>query len=256
MAERETKSPETVALFVTCLVDLMRPNVGGAAVKLLMSAGYAVAVPEGQTCCGQPNYNNGDRKSAKQMAERTIELLDGYDYVVLPSGSCAAMLKIHYPSLFDLEDPIRSKAEGLAGRTWELSSFLRDVAELKEMPGTWAGSVTYHDACSGLRELNIKSQPRDLISRMPGIDILEMTEPDVCCGFGGTFCVKYPEVSTRMAEKKVADIENTGADIVVTGDVGCLLNIEGTLHRRKSKIVALHTAELLAGVQGRKDADR
>lgn len=255
MTDQDSSASKTVALFVTCLVDLMRPSVGEAAVNLLTAAGYNVVVPKGQTCCGQPNYNNGDRKSAQKMAARTIGVLDGFDFVVVPSGSCAAMLKIHYPFLFGHEEPMRSKAEGLAARTWELTSFLREIADLKDVPGNFAGSVTYHDACSGLREMNIKNQPRELIARMSALEIKEMEEPDVCCGFGGTFCVKYPEVSTRMAENKAVDIENTGAEFVVTGDVGCLLNIEGVLHRNKSKVIALHTAELLAGVKGLDDAD-
>lgn len=255
MPDQESKTPETAALFVTCLVDLMRPSVGEAAITLLTAAGFEVVVPEGQTCCGQPNYNNGDRRGAKKMAARTIDILDEFDVVVVPSGSCAAMLKIHYPALFAQEDPMRLKAERLAERTWELASFLFEHGDLKVMPGAFKGSATYHDACSGLREMKISTQPRDLIARMPEVEIKEMEEPDVCCGFGGTFCVKYPEISTRMAENKVADIENSGAELVVTGDVGCLLNIEGMLHRKKSKIIALHTAELLANVTEIEDAD-
>lgn len=255
MPDQNMQQRETVALFVTCLVDLMRPSVGGASAKLLVAAGYDVVVPEGQTCCGQPNYNSGDRKSAHKMAVRTIDLLDGFHFVVVPSGSCAAMLKIHYPTLFDQGDPMKARAEDLASRTWELSSFLFEHADLKDMPGDFQGSATYHDACSGLREMNVKAQPRKLIERMGGVEIKEMAEPDVCCGFGGTFCVKYPEVSTRMAENKAADIENSGAEIVVTGDVGCLLNIEGVLHRKKSRVVALHTAEILAARTGAKDGD-
>jgi len=253
--DQETKTPRTLALFVTCLVDLMRPSVGEASITLLTAAGYEVVVPAGQTCCGQPNYNNGDRKSTKKMAARTIDILGGFDVVVVPSGSCAAMLKIHYPALFGQEDPMKLKAERLAERTWELSSFLIEHGDLREMPGDFRGVATYHDACSGLREMNIKTQPRELIARMAEVELKEMAEADVCCGFGGAFCVKYPEVSTRMAENKVADIENSGAELVVTGDVGCLLNIEGMLHRKKSKIIALHTAELLANVTEIEDAD-
>lgn len=246
---------KTVALFVTCLVDLMRPSVGRAAATLIEAGGYHVDVPRGQTCCGQPNYNNGDRAGARRLASRTIGLLEGYDYVVVPSGSCAAMLKVHYPALFGEEDGERARAQDLADRTWELLSFLRDVAGVSSFPGKAAGTAVYHDACSGLRELGIKDQPRALLGAMPGLEVVEMKEPEICCGFGGTFCVKYPEISDRMVENIADDVAATGADMVLTGDVGCLLNIEGKLHRLGRDVRVYHAAEVLAGLAGTDDAD-
>lgn len=247
MGSADAGKKKTVGLFVTCLADLMRPSVGRSALILLEAGGYLVDVPRGQTCCGQPNYNNGDRAGAKRLASRTIELLQDYDYVVVPSGSCAAMLKVHYPALFEEGSREKARADELAERTWELLSFLRDVAGMTSFPGKASGTAVYHDACSGLRELGIKDQPRDLLGNIPELEVLEMREPEICCGFGGTFCVKYPEISNRMVENIADDVVSTGADMVLTGDVGCLLNIEGKLHRAGQSIRVHHAAEVLAG---------
>ncbi|MBI1182362.1 MAG: (Fe-S)-binding protein [Alphaproteobacteria bacterium] len=241
-------SPEshgTIALFVTCLVDLMRPEVGFAAAALAERAGFRVVVPEGQTCCGQPNFNGGDRAAARRMAARVIRLLEPFERVVVPSGSCAAMIAVHYPSLFDDADALAGKARALAVRTRELTAFL---AEAGFAPEARAGAapVAYHDACSGLRELGVRAQPRALL-RQAGVDVVELAEPEVCCGFGGTFCVKYPDISARMAANKAADIEAAGAATVAMGDVGCMLNIEGRLHRQGSAVRVRHVAEILAG---------
>lgn len=235
-----------VALFVTCLVDLMRPSVGFAAARLIEAAGFEVVVPEGQTCCGQPNYNGGDRKNAQAVARRTMTLLEPFEQVVVPSGSCAAMIKVHYPRLFEDDDEMRARAEGLAAKTDELTVFLDRVGAnpLAERGGM---RLTYHDSCSGLRELSIHDQPRRLLERADGVEVVEMREPEVCCGFGGLFCVKYPDVSGRMASNKTADIEATNADAVAMGDVGCLLNVEGRLSREGRPIRAYHIAEVLAG---------
>lgn len=242
-----------MALFATCLVDLMRPSVGFAAARLIEHAGYTVEVPRGQTCCGQPNYNGGDRNGAKAIAVATIELLEPYEIIVVPSGSCAAMIKQHYPSLFEEDDPLHATARDLAERTHELVTFL---AQAGYTPAASVEQrVTYHDSCSGLRELGIHDQPRDLLARVDGLTLTEMDEPEVCCGFGGTFCVKYPDVSGRMAANKTADIEATGADVVAMGDVGCLLNIEGKLHREGRNVGACHVAELLAAALGDGSAD-
>ncbi|GBD44840.1 Lactate utilization protein A [bacterium HR40] len=240
-------SAPKVALFVTCLVDLFRPTVGFAALALLERAGYAVEVPLAQTCCGQPAYNSGDRATAKRIARQVIDLLAAYDYVVVPSGSCAGMIVRHYPDLFADEPATRVRAEALAARTFELVSFLVDVAGMEETGARLSARVTYHDSCSGLRELGIRRQPRALLARIDGLTLVEMREPDVCCGFGGTFCVKYPEISARMADDKAADIESTGADLVLAGDLGCLLNIAGRLARRGSRVAVRHVAEVLAG---------
>lgn len=236
-----------VALFVTCLVDLFRPSVGFSAVKLLEEAGCVVSVPRGQTCCGQPAYNQGARDDTIALAKQTIEALSGYDHVVVPSGSCAGMLQKHYVSLFSPDDPWQAKAKDLADRTYELIMFLTDVLNIQEIDTTLDAIVTYHDSCSGLRELGIKEQPRKLLRSIDRLSLNEMSNADVCCGFGGTFCVKYPEISTKMVSDKVDNIEASEADLLLAGDLGCLLNIVGRLKRRGSRVEARHVAEVLAG---------
>ena len=236
-----------VALFVTCLVDLFRPAVGFAAVKLLEDAGCRVEVPRGQTCCGQPAYNQGDRADTVALARRTIAALAGYDYVVVPSGSCAGMLEKHYPELFEPGSPDAERAGELAQRTFELTAFLVDVLGVGQVAAELPLRVTYHDSCSSLRELGVRRQPRRLLASVQGLELAELPEAEVCCGFGGTFCVKYPEISTKMVSDKTADIEATGADLVLAGDLGCLMNIAGRLKRRGSKVEARHVAEVLAG---------
>jgi len=239
-----------VALFVTCLVDLYRPTVGFAAIRLLELAGCQVEVPRGQTCCGQPAYNAGDRAAARHLAEGVLDVFGGYDYVVTPSGSCGGMLKRHLPHLFDDDPNLRQRAVSLAERTFELVSFLTDVMKLESLQTrTIAGAVTYHDSCSGLRELGIKQQPRRLLQAM-GASITEMADAEVCCGFGGTFCVKYPDISVRMVSDKVRDIVATGAETVLAGDLGCLLNIAGRLRREGHRTKVRHVAEVLAGMTG------
>jgi len=235
-----------VGLFVTCLVDLMRPSVGFAAVKLLEQAGCTVEVPQAQTCCGQPAFNSGDRADTRVLAEQTIEAFRGFDYVVAPSGSCAAMIRVHYPELFDGDAAMKAKAEELAGRTWELVSFLTDVRGLTEVDAAFAGKVTYHDSCSGLRELGVEAQPRRLLASLPGVELTEMVEHDVCCGFGGTFCVKYPDISNKIVTAKTDNILATGADTLLAGDLGCLMNMAGKLQRRGSAMEVRHVAEVLA----------
>jgi L-lactate dehydrogenase complex protein LldE len=237
-----------VALFVTCLVDLYRPSVGFAALRLLEQAGCRVEVPRAQTCCGQPAYNAGDRSTSRDLARGILDAFGSYDYVVAPSGSCAGMLKCHMPHLFDDDPDLRGRATALADKTFELVSFLTDVIGIDRLAGNYAaGPVTYHDACSGLRELGIKQQPRRLLQNL-GVALVEMTEPEICCGFGGTFCVKYPEISVRMATDKVKDAVATGADTLVAGDLGCLLNIAGRLKREGHAMHVRHVAELLAGM--------
>ncbi len=248
-----TSSKGEVALFVTCLVDLMRPEVGFAAASLIEAVGFDVVVPRWQSCCGQPNYNSGDRHAARSMAERTIRVLEPYGQVVVPSGSCGGMIKVHYPRLIDEADPLFGKARALAERTEELTVFLARHGFQPSVP-LQARRVTYHDSCSGLRELGIRDQPRALLRKLPALKLVELAEPDVCCGFGGAFCVKYPDISGRMAGNKTADIAATGADTVAMGDVGCLLNIEGRLRREGRDIRACHVAELLAGtLEGRRE---
>ena len=243
-----TSQRPRVALFVTCLVDLYRPTVGFAAIRLLEQAGCQVEVPRAQTCCGQPAYNSGDRGTARELAANILEAFWGFDYVVVPSGSCGGMLKHHLPHLFDNDPNLRARAVALAERTYELISFLVYVRGVDNLPTQHvAGTVTYHDSCSGLRELGIKEQPRRLL-RAIGATVSEMSDPEVCCGFGGTFCVKYPDISVRMASNKVRDIVASGAKTVLAGDLGCLLNICGRLQREGHRVQARHVAEVLAGM--------
>jgi L-lactate dehydrogenase complex protein LldE len=242
--------PPRVALFVTCLVDLFRPTVGFAAVELLERAGCVVEVPRAQTCCGQPAYNSGDRADAKAIARQVLAAFAGYDYVVAPSGSCAGMIRQHYPELFADEPEVLPQAQELAARSWELVSFLVDVCGMSAVAARWDREVTYHDACSGLRELGVKDQPRRLLGAVAGLKLRELPGAEICCGFGGTFCVKYPEISDKIVTEKAADIVATGAEAVLAGDLGCLLNIAGRLHRDGRKIEVRHVAEVLAGMTG------
>ena len=243
-----TETPPTVGLFVTCLVDLFRPSVGFAAVALLERAGCQVVVPRGQTCCGQPAYNSGARDIAAGIPRNVIEAFDGLDYVVAPSGSCAAMLKLHFPGLFEDGSASRVRAERLAERTWELMSFLTDVRGFTDLAASHEARVAYHDGCSGLRELGVRDQPRRLLSSVDGLELREIDDGEVCCGFGGAFCVKYPTISGAMVERKADAIESAGASVVLSGEMGCLMNIAGTLSRRGSAIEARHAAEILAGM--------
>ncbi len=237
-----------VGLFVTCLVDLMRPSIGFAALRLLEAAGCEVVVPPAQTCCGQPGYNSGDRKAAKALALKVLQEFDGCDYVVLPSGSCAGMIRVHYPALFKDDPAVIESIKRLSARTYELTDFLVNVAKLQNIPGDYSGSLTYHDSCSGLREMGVQAQPRALLARMPGVKLTEMRESTTCCGFGGTFSVKFGEISTRMTDNKCEHVAQTGAGAIVAGDLGCLMNIEGRLRRRGDLDTrVLHIAEVLAG---------
>ena len=236
----------TVGLFVTCLVDTVRPAVGFAAVKLLERAGCDVVVPAAQSCCGQPAYNSGDRADAKAIARQVIAAFAKVDYVVIPSGSCAGTIKVHYPEMFADEPQMAQAVEHLAARTWELTSFLAQVMNVTAIEGHYGGVATYHDSCSGLRELGVKAQPRALLTGIDGLTVKELNTPETCCGFGGLFCVKYPEISEKMVDTKVDDVLSTGADTLIGGDLGCLLNIAGRLHRRGEKVQVRHVAEVLA----------
>jgi L-lactate dehydrogenase complex protein LldE len=237
-----------VGLFVTCLVDLMRPSIGFAALRLLEAAGCEVVVPPAQTCCGQPGYNSGDQKAAKALALKVLQEFDGCDYVVLPSGSCAGMIRVHYPALFKDDPAVIESIKRLSARTYELTDFLVNVAKLQNIPGNYSGTLTYHDSCSGLLEMGVQAQPRALLARMPGVKLTEMRESTTCCGFGGTFSVKFGDISARMADNKCEHIAQTGAGAIVAGDLGCLMNIEGRLRRRGDLDTrVLHIAEVLVG---------
>lgn len=235
-----------IALFATCLVDLFRPNAGFAAISLLENAGCVVDVPLGQTCCGQPAYNNGDLDSARKIAKQVIETFGDYGYVVVPSASCAGMLIHHYPRLFEDNPDWHRKAMDLSSRCHELVSFLHDILKVTLFPMQYQGSITCHDSCSSLREVNVKQKVRNLLACNNKLNLIELNDAEICCGFGGTFCVKYPEISVSMVNDKVANIEATGAEILVSGDMGCLLNISGRLKRLNKPIRVFHIAELLA----------
>jgi len=237
-----------VALFVTCLIDLMRPSAGFASVKLLQQAGCEVVVPDQQTCCGQPAYNNGDRENARSIACQVINTLEEFDHVVIPSGSCGGMLIHHYPTLFNDEPQWQLRARQLAERCYELTQFLVDVAGVTDFGAQYGGAVAYHDSCSARRELGVLQQPRTLLENVTGLTRVELDEAETCCGFGGTFSVKFPEVSTAIVDRKVADIEKAGADTIVAGDMGCLMNIAGRQSRQGKPVKAFHIAELLAGM--------
>lgn len=241
-----SKGPR-VALFVTCLVDLMRPNIGFAAVKLLEDAGCTVEVPV-QTCCGQPAFNSGDRATTAELAAAVIEAFAGYDYVVAPSGSCAGMIRAHYPELFAGDPNLGPKADAVAGKTYELVSFLTDVLKVEKVNARFEGAVTYHDSCSGLREMGVKQQPRRLLATVEGLTLTEMNETETCCGFGGTFAVKYGELSDAIVSKKAENVEASAAPTLLAGDLGCLMNMAGKLQRRGSSVKARHVAEVLAGM--------
>jgi L-lactate dehydrogenase complex protein LldE len=236
-----------VALFVTCLVDLVRPQVGFSAVRLLEDAGCTVEVPAAQTCCGQPAWNSGDRETAKRLARQTIRTFESYDHVVVPSGSCGATIARDYEQMFDAADPWRERARLMGAKTHEIVSFLADVLGLERVGARAEVAVTYHDSCSGLRSLGIKDQPRRLLASVEGLDLREMAEAEVCCGFGGTFCVKYPDISNVMVGDKTKNIAATGADLVLAGDLGCLMNMAGKASREGRTFRARHVVEVLAG---------
>ena len=240
-----------LALYVTCLVDLMRPSVGFAALRLLESAGCEVVVPEGQTCCGQPAWSAGNRGLAKALARKAIAELEGFDYVVIPSGSCTDQVRNVYPKLL-ADDPVWGvRAEALAQRCHELSSFLVEVLKLETVPGEYDGNVTYHDSCKGLRSLGIKHQPRQLLMLVRGLALKEMADCEECCGFGGAFSIRFGEVSTQIVDRKCDSIASAATGAVIGGDLGCLLNIEGRLRRRGDETTrVLHIAEVLAGEGG------
>ena len=236
-----------VGLFVTCLVDAIRPGIGFAAIQLLEEAGCRVEVPQGQTCCGQPALNSGDDADAAHLARQTIAAFEGCDYVVLPSGSCAGTMVHAYPELLADDPQWAARARAFAAKTHEITSFLVDVMEYRPQGRRLNASATYHDSCAGLRELGIAAQPRALLAGVEGLSMRPLEGNDVCCGFGGTFCVKYPRISDAITTEKAEAIERSGADILLAGDLGCLMNMAGKLHRRGARTRCFHTIEVLAG---------
>ena len=234
-----------VGLFVTCLADLVRPQIGFAAVKLLEAAGCAVQVPA-QTCCGQPAWNAGDDKGAAAIARRVVDEFEDFDYVVVPSGSCAGMLRNHYPRVLENDPAYAERALALAAKSHELVSFLVHERGLEHVTAKCEGKACYHDSCSALREMGVKAEPRKLLASVEGLELAELREPDVCCGFGGLFSVKYPEISERMANDKLADVERTGAEMLIGPDLGCLLHLAGRMKREGKTLRVRHVAEVLA----------
>jgi L-lactate dehydrogenase complex protein LldE len=235
-----------VGLFATCLVDLYRPSVGFAAARLIEQAGCDVDVPL-QTCCGQPAYNAGDKATAADLARQMIAAFESFDYVVAPSGSCAGMVRTHFPDVLKGDAAWHPRATALAAKTHELISFLTDVRGMTRVEASFSARATYHDSCSGLRELGIKDQPRRLLASVQGLELVEMKDAEVCCGFGGTFSIKYGDVSNAMVQKKVDHVAGARPDVLLAGDLGCLLNMAGKLKRQGSGIAVRHVAEVLAG---------
>ena len=236
-----------VGLFVTCLVDLVRPQVGFAAVKLLEQAGCEVEVPVAQTCCGQPAWNAGADGHAVDIAKQVIAAFEGFDYVVVPSGSCGGMIKRHYAEVFEKDAAWLKRARALAAKTHELMSFLVKVRGMSGVTAQFAKTVCIHDSCSSLREMGVKAEPRALLGSVGGLAIDELKDQQTCCGFGGLFSIKHSQVSERMADDKIADAEATGARVLIGGDLGCLLHLEGRMRRRGKTMDVRHIAEVLAG---------
>ena len=242
-------SEKKVGLFVTCLVNTMRPTVGFAAIKLLEDAGCTVDVPESQSCCGQPAFNSGDDEGTRQIAYQTIKQFEAFDYVVVPSGSCAAMIKKNFVEVLKDQPEWLARAEHLASITHELLSFLVDVCDFEPSGVELEGSYTYHDSCSGYRSLHVYEQPRKMLANVKGLDHRPLNGHSECCGFGGTFCVKYSDISNEIVAEKAENVLATEADYLLGGDMGCLMNMAGKLNREGHKeIAALHTAEVLAGL--------
>jgi L-lactate dehydrogenase complex protein LldE len=246
------RKPSQAALFVTCLIDMFRPSAGFAAVKLLQEAGCEVHIPSSQTCCGQPAYNSGDRKTAKEIAQQVIAAFERFPFIVVPSGSCGGMLSKHYPGLFDPESEPEwhARAKAFSARVYELTSFLSDVLGVDFAGRSYPRRITYHDSCSSFREMGVAAQPRKLLQSLDGITFVEMSDREICCGFGGTFSIKYPDISNAMVTQKAERVIETKVDVLAGADLGCLMNIAGKLSREGKSIEVRHIAEILAGECG------
>jgi L-lactate dehydrogenase complex protein LldE len=235
-----------VQLFSTCLVDTFFPETGEATVRLLRHFGVEVTYPKGQTCCGKPADSGGYSQESRKAAEHFIDLFEGSDPIIIPSGSCASMVKIHYPELFQDDPRMREKAEAIAGRTYELSQFLVHVLRAHEAGLTGKGKITYHASCQLTRELGVREEPLLLLKSLKGVEFLPLPDADRCCGFGGIFMAKLPELSLSMADEKAENILGTAADTVTGCDHGCLMNIRDALQRRGSGVKVKHLAAVLA----------
>jgi L-lactate dehydrogenase complex protein LldE len=233
-----------VSLFVPCLIDQFFPQIAVSTVRVLRRLGVEVAYPEAQTCCGQPAFNMGYHDEAKKLAERFVEVFSDAEYIVTPSGSCGSMVRVFYSTL-PIHERLKERLDHVRKRTYELSEFLLNVLKVTDTGAAFSGRVTYHDSCHLLRELNVKDPPRLLLRNVKGIDYVEMEESNSCCGFGGSFSVKFPDISTAMVEEKVKSIQKTGAQYVVANDTGCLMQISGMLQRSHISVKAMHIAEFL-----------
>jgi L-lactate dehydrogenase complex protein LldE len=242
----KTSSRPRVALFITCLADQFYPQVGEAATRVLRRLGCTVTFNPAQTCCGQPAFNTGYRDEARSVAARVLEIFENADYVVAPSGSCTSMVRVFYPELFEHEPERRRQAERLRERFFEFSEFLVKVLDAEDVGASFPHHVTYHDACHLLRELGVESEPRRLLRAVRGLEFVELNDHQLCCGFGGTFSVKFPEVSVAMAEDKIRAATAAGAEYLVANDSGCLMHLAGFIHRRGLPLRTLHLAEVLA----------
>lgn len=238
--------PKRVSIFVTCVIDQLFPRVGLSMATVLERLGYEVEFREAQTCCGQPAFNSGFRDEARTVAAHFLNVFEDAEYIVVPSGSCTSMCSHHYAELYRDDPPMLAKAHAMEPRVWEFSRFLTDVANVEDVGAVWNGKVTYHDSCHALRELGIKDGPRRLLRNVQGLELVEMDKAEECCGFGGTFSVKFAELSGAMVRTKIGSIERTGATAVVSIDSSCLMQIEGAIRRDGLPIKVLHLAEVLA----------
>jgi len=243
-----------VTLFVQCLVDSIYPRVGEAMVEVFRRLKVPLEYPADQTCCGQPAFNAGYAKEARAAARRFVRIFESAEAIVCPSGSCVHMVRHHYPELFaDESIDYRMRVKAVGNRCYEFSEYLTDVLGVVNIGASFPAKVSYHDSCHLLRGLGIGEQPRTLLRHVEGLQLVEMDDSDVCCGFGGTFSVNYPEISTAMVDDKIDNIVATGADYVTGCDVSCLMNIEGRLSRRNTKVKVVHIAEILASRAGHND---
>ncbi len=241
---------EKVSLFIQCLVDTMFPETGEAMISVFDRLGVRYDYPEEQTCCGQPAYNSGYRHEAAAAARRFIEIFEDSEVIVCPSGSCVHMVRHHYPELFHKEPEMVERAKAVGARTFEFTEYLVDQLTITDVGAEFPGTVTYHDSCHLSRGLGIFKQPRILLSQVKDLELIEMHDSDTCCGFGGTFSINYPEISTALVDEKIENILASGAEMVTGCDISCLMNIQGRLSRREEKVKTLHIAEILAGSKG------
>ncbi|MCC7354139.1 MAG: (Fe-S)-binding protein [Anaerolineae bacterium] len=239
--------PPRVSLFVTCLADVLFPNVAEDTVRILRRVGVQVEFPKGQTCCGQPAFNSGFRRDAAQMAQHFLEVFAEAEAIVTPSGSCAAMVKREYLHLFPADSPWYRRAHEIAGRTYELSQFLVQRLGVSDVGAAFTGKVTWHDSCHLNRVLGVHDEPRKLLRAVRGLELVEMERSDWCCGFGGTFAVRLPEISTAMMQEKIKNAAASGAQALVTGDASCMMHIAGGLRRQGINLPVVHLAQILAG---------